>query len=605
MLEYMNILIMNMSEEFESEGGAPLNLYQRYRHTVRLDKTTSRMNNKDWYRDALDLDVQLHCYVHDETEVDCYLHVKSRHHYEEIGRLNFKQLEAKGEQEVFIQQILQHKTVQGAKTKSLGVVFYLADEFSIAGLGPEHENPDELAHFRTLMLTDPREVLEDKTVSNEIHAWRMFPYRGGKHGNEFATAVAVPRKLDGLLRSWREYGEKKNFPIRTSALSAPLCAVASLPWCASPSPQGTIAIFNYRKFTILAFFNSACDLVMLRHIAHSQGAGVPRNLGPAVFSAATAFELETPEIYVLPMTGVNVDSEILSLQTAMKESTVMLVQTSDILTSRGISLALPLELLTATHQLDPQVYPLAGNQTFSEFQAEAWPYQDFLPPSHEELSRTPDAGAMQLLKLSRLVKVVAVLSLAGVILFAGMGIMKQITSDTWHAHNDDSQQQLKVLQNRLNKFQKWDILLKDRSKAWVCMELLSQLVPDDGSIVLTDVRHDVKLKQSEKSKTQWGIEKNWKIDGLTGDKGMLQLEDYNALDGQKMKELFRRVAKATGNEAYWPDHPERDLTVKFSHKSGGARGAGHPVGGSLSRSFTLTITQTFSKNDPMTLNTLQ
>ena len=351
----------------ESEEVAPLNLFQQYRRTVKLDKTTSRMSNKDWYRDPLDLDVQLHCYVNSESSMDCYLHLKSGQHYAAIGSLDLRQLVSPEQQQAFIQDILKHDLVRSAKAKSLGVILYLADEFSLAGLGLEHSDPETLPDLKEQILFDPKDVLEDKTVSVETHAWRLFPYRGCNANGEFATAVAVSSRLHVLLESIRDYGNENNFPIRTCALSAPLCAVASLPWCASANPQGTIAIFNYAKFTVLAFFNSACDLMMLRQVSHAQGASLPRNLGPSVLSAAASFELENPEIYIFPMTGVNVEGEVLSLQTAMKHSTMMVVEAADILSSRGVTVAIPLEVMTTTHEFDPDVYPLAGNATFEEF----------------------------------------------------------------------------------------------------------------------------------------------------------------------------------------------------------------------------------------------
>ncbi|NWK54877.1 hypothetical protein HW115_04605 [Verrucomicrobiaceae bacterium N1E253] len=585
-----------MSEESDS---ASMNLFQQYRHTVKVDKTTSRMKNKDWYRGALELNVQLHAYVHDDVHMDCYLHVKSRQSYEALGRLDLRQLEDDAALDSWIEEVLGHPIVKAAKAKSLGCVFYLADEISLAGLGPEHQDPAELPRLRELMEEDPREVLEDKTATSDSHAWRLFPYFGG--GGEFVTAVAVSRALDSILERWREVGNEKNFPIRTSALSAPLCAVASLPWSASANPDGTVAVFNYQKFTLLAFFNASCELMMLRHLAHSQGASLPRNLGPLVFSGATSFELENPEIYVLPMTGVDVENEVLSLQTAMKQSPIMLVEAADILQSRGVETSIPLEMLTSTQELDPGVYPLAGNETFSDFAGQSWPYQDFLSPSAEELNQVPDAQAMRLLKLSRFVKICAALALAGLFAFMGLGIAEKLSSDVWHYQKGGNGLGEKTaLQQKIQKYQRWDGLMKDRSKAWVCLEMLNVLVPDDGSMVLTDVNHDVKMKAQGRNKARQTIEKTWEVSGLTDEAGMIALEDYNALDGKKMKALFREVAKRTGNGAYWPDIKDRDLTVKFEHKGKAARGTGGTPA-KLNRGFTLRIIQNFSEYDPLKL----
>jgi len=589
-------------EESELAQGAQLNLYQQYRRTTKLDKTTSRMKNKDWYRDALDLDVQLHCYVSNESEVGCYLHIKSQQHYEEIGQLNLQQLHKYEDQEVFIQEILARDSVVAAKPKSLGVIFYLADEISFAGLGPEYQDPDELLNLSEQLLDDPRAVLEDKTVSTETHAWRLFPYSGASdRGGEFATAVAVPRKLEPILANFRKVGNSTNFPIRTSALSAPLCAVASLPWCASVSPQGTVAIFNYSKFTLLAFFNNRCDLVMLRHVAHAQGASVPRNLGPIVFSAATSYELENPEVYILPMIGGDMQGVILSLQTSMKESAVMLVDSADILQSRGVTVPIPLEMMTTTHDLDPAIYPLAGNTTFKDFKQAGWTVQNFLTPSQEEQQSYPSAAAMLLLKISRLSKVAVALILAGILAYAGMDVAKKITSESWHFKKENSQAQLAGLQKKVSEYQRWDVLLTGRSKGWVSMELLSEFVPEDGSMVLTSANYK-SAKPSDK-KVKHGIVKTWTISGKTTEKRYQELDaSYNTRDPKAMKELFRKVAESTGDTSYSPDVDGRKLSVLFSRKSaasGSSRSGGASEGFPIS--FTLSVTLRYSKNDTVAL----
>ena len=266
-----------MNEEIHPSN---LNILQQYRRTVKLATSTSRLKNADWYKDALELDVQVHLYLKDEGGADCYLHIGSTNHYEQIDSLNSHQLEKYDELEKFVHQILSMDDARRAK--SLGIIFYIADEMSIASLGPEHQNPGELDDLRTMMLDSPKEVLEDKTVSLESHAWRLFPYAGAAVGNEFATAVAVSRKREDTLRAFREIGEQMNLPIRTTALCAPLCAIASLPWFSNQDSNGTVAVVSYEKFTLLSFYNSSFELMLLRYMPHSNGAKVPANIGRAV-----------------------------------------------------------------------------------------------------------------------------------------------------------------------------------------------------------------------------------------------------------------------------------------------------------------------------------
>lgn len=586
-----------MSEEEEDEVVAK-NLFQQYRHAVRLAGTTSRLKNKDWYREALDLDIQLHCYLDTGSGADCYLYNQSSQAYEALGHLDLEAIESEGGVESWIQQMLALPDVKAAK--SLAVIFYVADDISTAGLGEDHQDPDQLLEIPDALEENLKEVLEDKTVSEETHAWRLLPYSGHASGAEFATVVAVPRKWESLAKRLRQYGDDQNFPIRTSALSAPLCAIASLPWCASACPQGVVGLFCYAKFTLLTIFNSDAELMMLRHISHAKGARLPRNIGPTVFSTATAYELENPDLYVFPLAGEEMDGVILSLQTAVKGAQIMLVDTADILQSRGVNVNIPLEILTTTQAQDPGVYPLAGNRTFSDFREHGWPYQDFYAPSRAELSSTPDAAGMKMLKLSRWLKAVAALVLIGSLSFFGMQIWQDVMSETWQYKAENHQVKTVSLTQKLKEYKKWDNLLLDRSKAWVSMELVSQMVPDDGSVILQDVKHKIKRGESGKQKKA-GFEKVWEISGTCNEKGIQQFEDYNLRNGVEIAKLFKRVAQVTGNQAYLTDVKDRDLVVKFTRTSNKISVRRASPQGQVEKvlpyQFSLTIVQSFAPDD--------
>ena len=101
------------------------------------------MKNLAWYQSPLELDVQIHCYIKDGSGASCYLRVQSSDVFEQIAGLSSRQLEQRDQLEKFIDSALQHEACR--KAKSLGVIFYIADEFSLAGLGPEYRNPGELS----------------------------------------------------------------------------------------------------------------------------------------------------------------------------------------------------------------------------------------------------------------------------------------------------------------------------------------------------------------------------------------------------------------------------------------------------------------------------
>ncbi|MBK1830352.1 hypothetical protein JIN77_06425 [Verrucomicrobiaceae bacterium R5-34] len=582
----------------EEKHPSELNPLQLYGRAVKLATSTTRLKNGDWYNDALDLDVQVHCYMKDEGGVDNFLHVKSRNYYEKIESLNSHQLEQYEELEKFVQTTLSHEAAKGAK--SLGIVFYLADELSIASLGPEHQNPGELQDLNSKMVESPKEVLEDKTVSTEFHAWRLFPYPGAAAGNEFATAVAVSRKREDTLSALRDIGESLNLPIRTAALSAPLCAIHALPWFSNADPKGTVSVFNYQKFTLLAFFNEHFDLMLFRYMPHPNGATVPANIGPAVLATATAFELENPKIQILPLSGADVDPAIISLQSSMMGSEIVLIDLTQVVRSRQLPDYLPVEILATTQELDEELSPLAANETFRSCIEEGWHTQDFLMPRPEELELSPSEADMKLLKLGRRLRTVAAMILGGVVLYTGFNIWTKIRSDAWMYKTKNTAATTAALGQQLKQYNHWENLLKDRSKGWVSMELISRIAPADGSVALSGVIHQVNLKP-EPGAAQYGFQKSWTIDGYMNAKGMEHLSNIGTREG--VKQLFTEVAEFTGNEAYLPDAGKRDVTVTFKRLNNPKFHPANPTKPEqrYPHAFKMTITQSFGSDDNMSV----
>ncbi|WP_435893817.1 hypothetical protein [Oceaniferula spumae] len=575
-----------------------LNSLQRYNRTVKLATKTNRLKNKDWYRDALELDVQVHCYKRDEAGMDCYLHVKSHNLYEKIGVLKPSQLEQYDELKIFVNQALSHEAA--AKAKSLGIIFYLADELSIASLGPEHQNPAELDELRAKMVESPKEVLEDKTVSIESHAWRLFPYAGAAAGNEFATAVAVSRRNEDTLRALRDIGEELNLPIRTAALSAPLCAIDALPWFSRADQNGTVAVFAYKQFSLVAFFNQHFDLMLFRYMPHSNGATVPANIGPAVLATAAAFELENPVIQIIPVSGQDVDAAIVSLQSSMMNSEIILMDIGEIVRNKNLPTDVPLEMLATTQELDMEMNPLAANETFRTCLEDGWHVQDFLAPSAEELEFSPSEQDMKLLKMSRHGKVAAACILGGVVLYSGFSIWSKLTDPAWMYESKNTAGTAAALNKELQQYKHWENLLKDRSKGWVSLELITRLSPDDGSVMLTDVNHRF-LNSKTSNAGKHGFQKEWIVNGLADEEGLKYITAISTRDG--IKRLFLGVAKTTGNEAYLPEAEHRDVTVNLKQNNNPKFKPKSPkrIGGNLPYSFRMVITQTFGSDDNMAL----
>lgn len=582
----------------EQKHPSEINLLQQYMRAVKIAKTTSRMKNAAWYDDALELDVQVHCYLKNEGDVACFVYNKSLDQYERIGGLTQRQLQMADELENFIDRALETEIAE--KAKALGVVFYLADELSIAGLGPEHQNPAEIDNLRAMMAEDPTEVLDDKTVSSETHAWRLLPYPGAPAGNEFATAVAVSRKHDQALQIIREIGCDRNLPIRTCALSAPLCAIASLPLYTTAKENGIVGIFNYETFTVLSFYNKRADLMMVRYVPHSGGAIIPNNIGPVVMASATAFELVNPEINVLTMVGHNVDNMIVSLQGSMPASDILMVDVEQILKNKSLPSGVPLEVLIGTLDADPEVYPMLNNATFASFTEEGWHSQDFLSPSHAEVEMYPSQEDMKLLKLGRRTKWVAALLMLGVISYTGFISWQKMRDPAWSHQKQNTQGIQMQLMGESKRHQRWNNLLMDRSKAWTSMELVSQMTPNDGSVILKDVKHRVNQKSEAKS-SKIGFQKEWVINGYTNDQGLMHLEKMSTRDG--IKRVFETVARRTGSQAYLPEVGQRDITVDLKQRPNPTYNTVAPKQKTdrFRLSFTMTIAQTFPGNDELAL----
>ena len=575
-----------------------LNVFQQYRRSVKVAKSTSRMKNMAWYKDALDLDVQLHCYLKDETGVACYLYIKSNNIFEEFGNLSLRQLEQREELVNFIDLALKQDACRGAK--SLGIIFYLADEFSLAGLGPEYKKPSELASLRDMMRDDPKEILDDKTISTESHAWRLFPYAGAAVGGEFATAVAVPCNLSNTLKMFREIGNEKNFPIRTCALSAPLCALGLVPLFSNTSQEGGVCLFNYRTFTLMAFFNTQGDLAVMRYMPHANGAIMPANIGPAIQSTTTALEMEKPDIMVVSMVGNEVEALTVTLQQSLPDAAVGVVLPSDLTDSHGFPADAPLEFIAVTQKLDPELCPLAENDTFTALREEGWNRQDFLSGDQDEIDMFPDMADMKVLRFGRRIKKIAALFVVAALIYGGYNSFTKVTSDIWKHQPIDHKAETEILSNELKRFEHWDNLLMDRSKAWVCLELIARMIPADGSVVLKSVKHNVRLSKESKSNKN-GFSKEWIIDGFATDRGIEHLESHSTSEG--INELFHSVALSTENAAYFPNIGQRDVTVSLVPRINPAYNSfnGRKTGSAFERTFKLSITQNITAEDDMAL----
>ncbi|MGJ8671654.1 hypothetical protein [Rubritalea sp.] len=280
-----------------------LSFGKRFKQAKQLSKETSRADNPNWYADAFSINLQLHIFVGSDSGAISYIRNTSTGEWAKGPNISPEMEEAPSLLKPVLDGIVQeHLTSE--KNPGLGIILYVADEFATAEPGPEHQNPAEIDELRRKIIKDPRAILEDASVSNQSHAWRLFPYPGAASGQPFATAIAFTRRHESLLQECRDYGNLSNIPIRTRAVSAPLCAISAIPWLLEQKPEnGFVTIHHYPRFSVLSFFNIHGDLILIRTLQHHGNVPFSPQTASAILTTATSLELENPHVFLIPMAG--------------------------------------------------------------------------------------------------------------------------------------------------------------------------------------------------------------------------------------------------------------------------------------------------------------
>ena len=570
-----------------------LSIWHRFLQARRLHRETSRSRNTDWYRHALELDLQLHLFV-EGAEIRA-AHVARR----TANGFDWKpvaapQLETEaGELQAYLKEFRSDHLTRGVR--SLGVILHLGDEFAISELAPFNEAPEDLGLIRDQLVLEPQEVLEDQSVSAEDLSFRFFPYAGTVNENRPGAAITISRRHQEFLRHFRAFGEQINLPVRTAALSAPLVALGSLPHIVQGEPGRPFCVFfSYSAFSVLAFFRGDGELMMLRSVRHHAGC-VPANIDVVIQTMAVALELDDPAVIVLPLSQV---AE--SPSPRLANSSVYEWRENTTLDGE-----VPLEFQGAVVG-PPEGEALKGialSRTFSELASDAWALQDFLQADQQELDLYPGEVEMKAMRYGGLAfkAVAAVLLLF--LAWGGIRMIQIVRDPAWHAKGDSaSSEGTAVLTTKIKRFEQWDALLADRSKAWVTMELLSRLFPNPSAIVITNASHEVR-PDAVRDQEKVSIVKDWKISGFANDAALDHLTAINTREG--IRNVFNNVFEITGDESMNPDLPTRNLVVnllasenkRFDPEKGTSTESQFPF------IFNLTIKQGISAEDPLAIPT--
>jgi hypothetical protein len=284
---------------------ASLNAFQQFGQACAILRNTSRASNPAWYKDALDLNFQLHIRT-DGVSITTFYHDRKLALWSPGPALSDQILLDPARLASLIAEVLEQARQNEAT--SLGVILHIADELATTELKPDLNNPAALDELRNAAISDPSSILEDASIQADKASWRVLPYPAAA-SEVIATAITLSKKYESLITLLRETGENENFPIITLALSAPLVALMGLSASLTLTPDKPfVAILQYPWFTALAFFNRHADLQLIRTLQH-RGLRRPASLRNAISTTAASLEFDDPDLFLLPL-GSRVDSTL-------------------------------------------------------------------------------------------------------------------------------------------------------------------------------------------------------------------------------------------------------------------------------------------------------
>lgn len=569
---------------------AQLSAWQRFLQARRLHRETTRSKNVDWYRDALELECQLHLFLEGEEISEAHIC------FGKEGRKNWVRVSTpslQASEEEIGEYISEIRGEFNGKPRSLAVILHLADEFAISELARANECPEDLKALSNQLINTPQEVLEDHSISVDELSFRLLPYPGAQSGQLFGCAITISRKCQAYLRQIRAISETLNFPIRTCALSAPLVALAALPQLASQLPSQPFSIFfSYSAFSVIAFFTAEGELVMLRSVRHHAG-GAPPHVGRIMQTMAAALELPEPLVYILPLSREETNHGLPELPGAA------------ILNWRESSWfdpEVPLEFQGPSSLLiDEEGEGLAASETFRGMAEQKWVTQDFLPATPEETELYPSQTEMKILRYGSAALRVGVAALVLFLGWTGIRAIRIINDEAWHQTGEVSREGNKILSSEIRRYEQWSSLLADRSKAWVSMELVNQIFPDPESVILSEANHRVRPEVVNEKDKKAGVVKEWTINGVSNAEALNHLTVISTTEG--MGKVFEVVRKHTGDESLRTDLPSRTLLVNLltSENKRFKLDGGTKPEERFAHNFRLTITQRITAEDPIAI----
>lgn len=590
-----------------------------HRQASKIASKGSRGSDRNWYRQAHELDWQWHLFFDGGRDVVSATFHRPSGQWKQgpsIALMNLTTGEGAAD---FLEELRRGDFFPKAP-KAVGIFLHVGDEFALVPLrdglltADSPESALEMLHFS--LLEDPTEVLMERDASPENTSWRLLPYWGAQGNQVRAAAVAVSRSREALLQSFIQHAEAMKMPVRVSVMAAPIEALAGLP---NSSPGcldgGCLVLLPYLKFTAAFAINAAGNLVSCRSLIHRSSA-LPVGLGDIVVGMSLAAELGTgaaPRVLVAgrsaqvqpllddlrtfstrrePLRIESIELENLPTLDALPERRLEWVAhgrtLEDLTQSAGATCA-----ESRTFQSLWTDLPLRGN--FFNSQG-----IDQLYPSQRDL---------RLLQLGNLI---SVLLLVGLLSLAGYGFYTYYNASGqafWKLNAAQSQKvdaQLAALQKEKQAIETTRRMFQPRNHGWSTLEMLLRLFPEDSGIRLESVNGGSStVRPTGKGSGKLGYTRTWQIRGLAMQESLDLLSRLNS--SRELGEQFAAMAKGMDEPSFAAD-AGRQLSVNLvlgknpRHRESAATDDFQPNAAELYPfSFELQISQTLPDSDPLSL----
>lgn len=580
------------------ENPENLNAFQTYRQACNIAAHTSRGNNPDWHKPAHEVDLQWHLRITGSPRVRSAVHSISEGKWSNGPKLNLPNLRSQDAIETAVNDLLSSYP----NAKSLGVVLHIADEFATTEIFEDFRDWDALSDLNEQLITNPNAVIgEDSAVAEET-SWRVVPTPGAITP-PICTTVAISHRYAEFLQILRQLGETRNFPILTEGLSAPLAFISVLPaFLDFTTGDSQLVVLHYLKFSALAIFSPAGELIKLRALPH-RGRPHPPNISDTLATAIAASELSSPRIVLIPMTTTEIEPLVTQLQATLDLEEELMID----IVKPGAQAATKCDETRPEMLIAQKEYQgVELSNTFRMLGQEGWSMQDFLSQPKSITSLQPSWQDLKLLNASKIAKPVLALVAIAVLAFALFRSIGAMTQPSWqHDENSTALLQAELGQlGRTNKsYQHWDNLLSNRSTGWTTMELIAQMFPADSGVVINEVDYSTRVDSNSKSQTS-GFTREWEITGVATEDSLALLQKLNSRAG--IQEVFTTIAEHTGVASFDPSPDTRQLLVVVERSENtqydpDAPLSAVPISENCPYRITIRVTQQFSEKDPLAI----